>query len=93
MKHFIIVKFKDEVNVKEILDPIKKLFEKALSIEGIEKVEVHVSNMNLQNRHDLMIEMELSLMALDEFDNSKIHKQWKEEYKTYIADKTIFDCD
>ena len=40
-----------------------------------------------------MINMDLSLSALTEFDNSDIHKKWKEEFGKYIISKTIFDCD
>ena len=40
-----------------------------------------------------MIKMDLSKEALKVFDNSEIHKRWKEEYGTYIANKTIFDCE
>ena len=49
--------------------------------------------MNLPNRYDLMIKMELSPRALNEFDNSDIHKEWKEKFGKYIMSKTIFDCD
>ena len=48
--------------------------------------------MNLSNRHDLMIEMQLSRKALETFDNSEIHKCWKEQYGKYILNKVIFDC-
>ena len=40
MKHFIIVKFKEKIDVKEILEPIEELFEGAISIEGIDRVKV-----------------------------------------------------
>ncbi len=92
MKHFIIVKFNESIKVQELVQPIKELFDKAESIDGIDKVEVHVSNMNISNRHDLMIEMILTPSALTVFDNSEIHKQWKCEYGKYIVNKTIFDC-
>lgn len=93
MKHFIIVKFKDDVKTEEIIQPIKKLFNNALNINGINKIDIFVSNSKLPNRHDLMINMDLSLSALTEFDNSDIHKKWKEEFGKYIISKTIFDCD
>ena len=93
MKHFIIVKFNDSVNLTDIVEPIKKLFYKTLEIDGITKVEVNLSNSNRPNRHDLMIEMLLTESALITFDNSEIHKQWKAEYGKYITNKTIFDCE
>lgn len=93
MKHLIIVKFNDSVNLKNIVEPIKKLFSKSLEIDGITKVEVFLSNSNKPNRYDLMIEMLLTKEALTKFDNSDIHKQWKAEYGRYIINKTIFDCE
>ncbi len=93
MKHFIIVKFDGNVNFKSILEPIKSLFNKALNIEGIDDIKIHVSNTDLPNRHDLMIEMILTKEALKEFDNSKVHQMWKNEYGKYIVNKIIFDCD
>ncbi len=94
MKHYIIVKFNDQVSDKVgIVEDIIKLFDEAKKIDGITSVEVHVSNMDLPNRHDLMIWMDLTPEALKTFDNSEIHKQWKSQYGRYILNKTIFDCD
>jgi len=56
-------------------------------------MEVYVSNSDRPNRHDLMIEMVLTKSALEQFDSSEIHKQWKNEYGKYIISKTIFDCE
>ena len=92
MKHYIIVKFKDLVSVKELIEPIKVLFNPALNIEGIDDIKIYSSNIDLPNRHDLMIQMTLTKSALIEFDNSEIHKQWKSEYGKLIENKTIFDC-
>ena len=39
------------------------------------------------------LKMELTQRALIEFDNSKIHSQWKEQYGKYIKNKVIFDCE
>lgn len=93
MRHFIIVKFKESVDLEQIVSPIKSLFNEALDIEGVDMVNIHVSNVNLFNRHDLMIEMKLTMEALKLFDNSSIHKRWKSIYGEYIINKTIFDCD
>lgn len=60
MRHFIIVKFNDTINVKDILKPIEDLFNKSLNIDGIDSVNIYMSNTNLSNRHDLMIEMNLT---------------------------------
>lgn len=93
MKHFIIVKFEDKVDFKSFVEPIRNLFNNALNIQGVTKIDILVSNSNLTNRHDLMIKMELTKSALVEFDNSQIHTQWKNQYGKYIANKVIFDCE
>lgn len=93
MKHYIIVKFKDKVKVEKVIAPIKILFKNALNIDGIDDIKIYTSNIDLPNRYDLMIKMILTKSALTEFDNSKIHKQWKLEYGDLIENKTIFDCD
>ena len=93
MKHFIIVKFVDSVNVFQLVQPIKELFEGALEIDGVSEVEVKVRNTDRSNRYDLMIQMELTPSALNIYDASQLHRQWKEEYGKLIANKTIFDCD
>lgn len=93
MKHFIIVKFKDNVRKDNLVNPIKNLFDKALDIDGIDTINIYLSNTELSNRHDLMIEMNLTLEALNIFDNSYIHKTWKDEFGKYIMNKIIFDCD
>lgn len=92
MRHFIIVKFDDSINMQDIVKPINNLFSKSLNLEGVDNVEIHASNSNLTNRYDLMIEMKLTQTALKKFDNSEIHKTWKSEYGKYIVDKVIFDC-
>ena len=93
MKHYIIVKFYEDYNYLESVDNIKTLFNESLEINNINNVEIYVSNSKLSNRYDLMIIMTLDKEALIEFDNSWIHKKWKEDYGKYIENKTIFDCD
>ena len=93
MKHYIIVKFKDDYDKEKLYISIKELFNKAIEIEGVKGLDVYTSCIDLPNRYDLMIKMDLSKEALKVFDNSEIHKRWKEEYGTYIANKTIFDCE
>lgn len=93
MKHYIIVKFKNDYNYIKELDMINDLFEEALKIDGINRVEMFKSNSDLSNRYDLMIKMELTSEGLINFDNSSIHSKWKNEYGKYIENKTIFDCD
>ena len=93
MKHYIIVKFDESVDANEMVSKIRELFHKALDINGVDKVEIYVSNIDLPNRHDLMIKMSLSQIALELFDNSEVHKKWKSDYGRYIIQKTIFDCE
>lgn len=93
MKHYIIVKFNSDYDYKKEIENIKKLFNEALKIEGVNKIDIYKSNSDRTNRHDLMIKMELTEQALTDFDNSWIHKKWKEDYGKFIETKTIFDCD
>ena len=93
MQHYIIVKFNENIEKEEIINHIKELFKRTNQIKEIKKLEIFESNMNLPNRYDLMIKMELTPKALNEFDNSYIHKEWKEKFGKYIMSKTIFDCD
>ena len=93
MKHYIIVKFNSDYDYKKEIENINKLFNEALKIEGVNKIDIYKSNSDRTNRHDLMIKMELTEQGLIDFDNSWIHKKWKEDYGKYIETKTIFDCD
>ena len=93
MKHYIIVKFNSNYDYKKEIENIKKLFNEALKIEGVNKIDIYKSNSDRTNRHDLMIEMKLTEKGLIDFDNSWIHKKWKEDYGKFIENKTIFDCD
>lgn len=37
IKHFIIIKFENSVNIQSLIKPIRNLFNRTLSIEGIKK--------------------------------------------------------
>ncbi len=93
MKHFIIVKFKEDVNKQDLIAPINKLFKETLKIEGVFDVILHISNSTLPNRYDIMIEMILSETGLKNFDKSEIHLNWKKDYGSFILNKAIFDCE
>ena len=93
MNHYIIVKFKDGYDYLKEINNITSLFNESLKISWVDKVNIYVSNSELSNRYDLMIKMELTSDGLVEFDNSWIHKKWKEDYGKYIESKTIFDCE
>lgn len=94
MNHYIIVKFTDKVIDKDSLyEEIKTLFLTAEKIEGIHKVTFYPSVIDLPNRYDLMIIMEMDRSALPLFDASSIHREWKARYAPLLASKTIFDCE
>lgn len=93
MKHYIIVKFKENTDVEGMLPDIRELFHQALALEGVNRVEVHRSNSDRSNRHDLMIEMLLTPEGLAVYDGSQMHQDWKAQYGQYIEQKTIFDCE
>ena len=93
MTHYIIVKFNENIEKKNLINPIRELFQKANTIKDVEKIDIYESNIDLPNRYDLMIKMILSKNALSEFDNGEIHKEWKERFGKYIMSKTIFDCE
>lgn len=94
MNHYIIVKIQDDKKSQENLyHEIEKLFARSTELDGIHSVQIHRSSINLPNRHDLMIHMEMEAQALPAFDSSWIHQEWKERFGKYLVDKTIFDCE
>ncbi|MFG6334864.1 MAG: hypothetical protein K1W20_05255 [Lachnospiraceae bacterium] len=93
MKHYIIVKFRENTDVGGMLPEIAELFEKALALDGVSRVTLHRSNSDRPNRHDLMIEMILTPEGLAIYDASPMHQEWKAQYGQYIEQKTIFDCE
>lgn len=94
MKHYIIVKLTPEGKQQSnLIKNIDMLFQKSLNIKGIHSVSVHTSIIELPNRHDLMVCIEMEKESLELFDNSDIHKKWKDLYSQYIETKTIFDCE
>lgn len=94
MKHCIIVKFIDGYNWQAQLDDIKKIFDEALKIEGIKKIDYLLTNTNLENRSHLAIIISMDNKdALVRFKPSACHMLWKEKYTPFILNKTIFDYD
>ena len=93
MQHYIIVKFNEGIDYTKFVEDIKKLFNKALDLDGVMDIEVFTSCIDLPNRYDLMIKMFLVDDGLSNFDNSPIHKEWKDKYGSMISSKTIFDCE
>lgn len=96
MKHCIIVKYKPEVDdacKARLASEIRGLFEAALKIEGIHRIEVRKNVVRMPNRYDLLIEMDMDETALPKFDGSILHRQWKEQYGSILQNKTIIDLE
>jgi len=95
MKHYIIVKYVDEITAEQkqqLLPGIKDLFDHLLEIEGISEVNVCPNVINRSNRYDLMIEIEMKdEETLCVYDASIWHHKWKDDYGHLVAKKTIFD--
>lgn len=92
MKHYIIIKFNDTIqNKAPMYERIEKLFKKAEEIKGIYHVSLTPNIIDLPNRYDLMIIMDMERSALPIFDASQIHSDWKKEYAEYLESKVIFD--
>jgi len=93
MKHYIIAKFKEGVDWKSLVPEITELFEGAKAIEGISDVVIHLSCSDRANRFHLMIELQMAPEALENWDRSAIHHEWKAKYGELLEGKTIFDCE
>ena len=93
MKHFIIVKFTEGTDWRALETPVRGIFEQTLSIPGIRRVDIRLSNSERPNRYDMMIVMDMDKEALPAYDVSEPHLRWKSEYGSLVAKKAIFDCD
>ncbi len=93
MKHYIIAKFKDRNDTQRLLPEITELFNQTLTLEGVEKVEIHPSNSTRENRYSLMIEMTVTPEGLERYDACEAHKLWKAKYGDLLEGKAIFDCE
>lgn len=93
MKHYIIVKFKEGTDVRNLEKPVRSVFEETLSIPGIHRVDVRLSNSDRSNRYDMMILINMDQEALPSYDVSEPHLKWKSQYGELIEKKAIFDCE
>ncbi len=94
MKHDILVKYKPEVTKErkaELIPEIAELFGHTKEIPGIHDVTLYPNVVERENRYDLMIEIDMDRKALEAYDNSVWHRQWKEQYGSLLASKAIFD--
>lgn len=93
MKHYIVVKFIDGFDYCGRLGEIKAIFKRTLEIDGIYSLDIKTSNSDRENRYDLMIEMDMEKSALESYDISAPHKEWKDIFGEFVEKKAIFDCD
>ena len=93
MKHFIIAKFKENIDWKALLPEITELFNAGRAIDGISDVIIHTSCSDRANRFHLMIELQMTPEGLLNFDKSAVHNDWKAKYGEMLEGKTIFDCE
>lgn len=96
MKHDILVKYKPEITKArkaELIPEIKALFDHTTEIPGIHAVTLYPNVVERENRYDLLIEIDMEREALEEYDHSIWHQQWKEQYGSLLEKKAIFDHD
>ena len=92
MKHCILVKWNTLVeDKKQIVNEVKDVFDKLLSINGIHDVKIHKNIVERANRYDLMICIEMDKDILPLYDESAPHHEWKEKYGKFVENKVIFD--
>ena len=94
MKHDILIKYKPEITKErkaELIPEIAELFGHTKEIPGIHDVTLYPNVVERENRYDLMIEIDMEREALEAYDNSVWHRQWKEQYGSLLASKAIFD--
>ena len=85
MKHCIIAKFNESAADKQAaLAQVRALLSGAEPIEGVRGITIHENCVARDNRYDLMI-------ALPNWDASRIHHQWKEQFGGLLEKKAIFD--
>lgn len=92
MKHCIIAKFNESAADKQAaLARVRALFAGAEPIEGVRGITIHENCVVRDNRYDLMIVVEMEKAALPNWDASRIHHQWKEQFGGLLEKKAIFD--
>ena len=93
MQHHVIVKFNDKVKDKvAFADEIGNLFRGMVgTVKGVHKVSPHKNCINMSNRYDLMIIVDMDKNALDAYSVSPIHDKWINDYSEYLESKVIMD--
>ena len=93
MKHYIIAKFKENIDWKRLVPEITEHFQPAKAIDGVSEVVIHTSCSDKPNRFHLMIELQMTPEGLKNWDKSPVHSGWKSRYGEMLEGKTIFDCE
>ena len=94
MKHDILIKYKPEITKErkaELIPEIRELFEHTAEIPGIHGVRLFPNVVERENRYDLLIEIDMERDALEAYDCSVWHRQWKDQYGDLLEKKAIFD--
>jgi hypothetical protein len=93
MQHHVIVKYNDSVQDKDALSKeIGGLFKGMVgTVPGVHTVSPHVNCIDMSNRYDLMIIVDMEKDALDAYSNSPIHDNWINNYPQYLESKVIMD--
>ena len=86
MNHCIIAKFNESAADKQAA-----LAQVREPIEGVRGITIHENCVARDNRYDLMIVVEMEKAALPNWDASRIHHQWKEQFGGLLEKKAIFD--
>ena len=94
MKHNILIKYIPEITKErkaELIPEITALFDHTTEIPGIHAVRLFPNIVDRPNRYDLLIQIDMDREALEAYDGSIWHKQWKEQYGSLLEKKAIFD--
>ena len=91
MKHYILAKFLPAVKAEEVLPRIREIFAVAAEIPGVHGAEVFPCCIDRPNRMDVMIVLDMEKEALPLYDDSAMHKAWKQEFTPLLESKSIFD--
>lgn len=96
MRHIIMVKFKPEYSMEDrykMYPEIAQLFEQAVNTPGIYGVKLFPNMVDRPNRYHLAVEIEMDAEALQLYDESDYHKEWKDRYGDMLESKTIIDLE
>jgi hypothetical protein len=95
MQHHVIVKFNETVKDKVAMaDEIGNLYKGMVgTVEGIHKITYHKNCIDMDNRYDLMVIVDMEKDALEAYSNSPIHDKWLRDYPKYLESKVIMDYD